>query len=260
MMRIYRHFLILFALTLGLLVPVGGGASASGRLVADLSQKDFSITTSFHGADLLLFGAVDGRDGDDLIVIITGPPTDIAHRRKDNRAGIWINVETNVWKQAPGFYHILATRPLDLVTTPAMLKTLAIGPENMGLEMVPENPAPDLSRPKPTQLIQALQANMAELNLWPEGTGDIELTQNALFRARVVLPANIVSGTYDIRIMHMRDGNAINQAKTNLFIKKGGLSADIYNLAHQHSALYGIFAIAFAVAAGWLAATAFRRG
>jgi hypothetical protein len=33
----------------------------------------------------------------------------------------------------------------------------------------------------------------------------------------------------------------------------------IYNFAHDYSLIYGLFAIAFAVAAGWLAAVAFRR-
>jgi hypothetical protein len=37
------------------------------------------------------------------------------------------------------------------------------------------------------------------------------------------------------------------------------LSAGIYNFAHDYSALYGIFAILFAVASGWLAAAVFRR-
>jgi hypothetical protein len=42
-------------------------------------------------------------------------------------------------------------------------------------------------------------------------------------------------------------------------VRKAGLSALIYRFAHDYSALYGIFAIIFAVASGWLAAVAFRR-
>ena len=61
-------------------------------------------------------------------MIITGPPTDIAQRRKGNRAGIWINVETNIWRQVPSFYSILATRPLDVITSIETIKQLGIGP------------------------------------------------------------------------------------------------------------------------------------
>jgi uncharacterized protein (TIGR02186 family) len=232
-------------------------SAASSRLVADLSNKSIAITTGFHGTELLLFGAVDGRAGDDIIVIVTGPPTDIAQRRKDNRAGIWVNVETNIWKQAPSFYNILATRPLDKIASIEMMQQLGIGPAHLGLTLSLEGgtgPAIDANR-----FIEALAGNMASIDLWPAQTGTVSLAQDALFRATLDLPANIVTGDYDIRVLHLRDGMAISEDRTRLTIEKGGLTADIYNLAHDYSALYGIFAIAFAVAAGWLAAAAFRR-
>ncbi|NCF46364.1 MAG: hypothetical protein GWP24_02185, partial [Alphaproteobacteria bacterium] len=40
---------------------------------------------------------------------------------------------------------------------------------------------------------------------------------------------------------------------------KAGFSAIIYHLAHEYSIFYGIFAIAFAVFAGWLAAAVFSK-
>ena len=43
-------------------------------------------------------------------------------------------------------------------------------------------------------------------------------------------------------------------------IRKAGMSALIYSFAHDYPVFYGLFAIAFAVASGWLAAFAFRRG
>ena len=100
---------------------------------------------------------------------------------------------------------------------------------------------------------------MAATGLWPSEIGPVTLTQWALFRATVQLPANVTSGVYDVRILQFRNGVAFSENKTNIYIKKGGLSAMISNFAHEYSLLYGLFAIAFAVAAGWLAAVAFRR-
>jgi uncharacterized protein (TIGR02186 family) len=251
-----RLFCLIISLITAALLTAAPTA-ASSRLVADLSNKSIAITTGFHGTELLLFGAVDGRAGDDIIVIVTGPPTDIAQRRKDNRAGIWVNVETNIWKQAPSFYNILATRPLDKIASIEMMQQLGIGPAHLGLTLLPEGgtgPAIDGNR-----FIEALAGNMGSIHLWPAQTGTVSLAQDALFRATLDLPANIVTGDYDIRVLHFRDGMAISEDRTRLNIEKGGLTADIYNLAHDYSALYGIFAIAFAVAAGWLAAAAFRR-
>jgi len=37
------------------------------------------------------------------------------------------------------------------------------------------------------------------------------------------------------------------------------VGAQIYRLAHEYSIFYGLFAVAFAVAAGWLASAAFRK-
>lgn len=249
-----------FILGLILLIGMTGFATAnSGRIVADLSKSNVAITSGFHGTDLLLFGAVDGNIGDDILVVVSGPPTDVAQRRKANRAGIWINVETNIWQQIPSLYTVLATNPIEKIASPEVLAELGIGTQNIGLKIVPETPIPGQAPPLPADFIAALQANMASIDLWSDETGKVKLTENALFRAEVSLPANIVSGTYDVRVLQFRDGVAISEDRTNLFIKKGGLSAGIYNFAHDYSALYGIFAILFAVASGWLAAAVFRR-
>ena len=251
-----RHFMLSFVLLIGM---NSLAAANSGRLVADLSKSNIAITSGFHGTDLLLFGAVDGAVGDDILVVISGPPTDIAQRRKANRAGIWINVETNILQKVPSLYTILATSPIDKIASPETLTSLAIGTNNIGLKIAAETPVAGQPKPKASEFITALQANMAGINLWPDQTGNVTLTENALFRAEVKLPANILSGTYTVRVLQFRNGVAIGEDITNLYINKGGLSAGIYNFALVYSALYGIFAILFAVAAGWLAAAAFRR-
>ena len=251
-----RAFILSFVLLIGM---TSLASANSGRLVADLSKSNIAITSGFHGTDLLLFGAVDGAVGDDILVVISGPPTDIAQRRKANRAGIWINVETNIWQKVPSLYIILATSPIDKIASRETLTSLAIGTNNIGLEIAAETPIPGQSKPTANEFIAALQANMANIDLWPRQTGNVTLTKNVLFRAEVKLPANILSGTYDVRVLQFRNGVAISEDITNLYINKGGLSAGIYNFAHNYPALYGIFAILFAVTAGWLAAVAFRR-
>jgi len=232
----------------------------AGRVVADLSQSDVSITSGFHGTELLLFGAVDGRETDDIIVVVSGPPTDVAQRRKAQVGGIWINVETNIWKDAPSLYQILATRPLADIANVDTLGQLQIGADKLKLQLQPEKPQPGSEKPDAGKFLQSFARNMASTGLWPAEVGSVKLTDGALFRADVQLPANVISGIYDVRILQFRDGVVFSESQTNIYIKKGGLSAMIYNFAHDYSLFYGLFAIAFAVAAGWLAAVAFRRG
>ena len=108
-------------------VLVSGLAQAAPtRLVADLSDDRVDITSTYHGTDILLFGAYEGEEGDDLVLVVSGPETDIQQRRKAKRAGIWVNVETVTWQSAPSFYHIFSTRALEdkkTITRPASVSS-----------------------------------------------------------------------------------------------------------------------------------------
>ena len=106
------------------------------QVVADLSNSRVDITSSYHGTELLLFGAYEGRPGDDIVLIVQGPPTDIIQRRKEKRAGIWVNGETFIWQQAPSFYHMFSTNQLDAIAEPATLKQAMVGPLSTSLSLV----------------------------------------------------------------------------------------------------------------------------
>jgi hypothetical protein len=58
-------------------------------LVADLSSHLITITSSYTGTDLLLFGAVE--QGGDVIVVVHGPTEPLVVRRKERVAGVWVN-------------------------------------------------------------------------------------------------------------------------------------------------------------------------
>jgi len=253
------HMVSLYMMAILSWLCVAAIPAHASRVVADLSESNVSITSGFHGTELLLFGAVDGQEADDIIVVISGPPTDIAQRRKANVAGIWINVETNIWEDAPSLYQIMATRPLAEITDVATLERFEIGADKLQIQLKAEKPQPGTAAPEAAKFMDSLARNMATTGLWPASVGTVKLTDGALFRADVKLPANVVSGVYDVRILQFRNGVVFSENKTKIYIEKGGLSAMIYNFAHNYSLLYGLFAVAFAVASGWLAATAFRR-
>ena len=118
--------------------------AAPKQIVADLSDSHVDITSSYHGTELLLFGAYEGRPGDDIILIVRGPTTDIIQRRKAKRAGIWINVETMVWQQAPSFYHVFATDSLLTIADEQALGAATVGPLSGGLSS--GQPVPPLQR------------------------------------------------------------------------------------------------------------------
>lgn len=257
---------------IGLTMFAAGTASAAPKqIVADLSDSLVDITSGYHGTELLLFGAYEGKPGDNIILIVRGPETDIVQRRKAKRAGIWVNVETKIWQNAPSFYHVFATDTLPAIADGASLGNAAVGPLSGGLTFIAGNdesgnghgggtgkasgPAVAGNADQQNDLRRNMEAN----GLWQVLPSSITTQQDMLFRASLSLPSNIPTGAYNVRVLHFRDGVALSERVTDMNVRKAGLSALIYRFAHEYSALYGIFAIIFAVASGWLAAVAFRR-
>ena len=253
-------------------VSAAPAMAAPKQVVADLSDSRVDITSGYHGTELLLFGAYEGRPGDDIVLIVQGPPTDIIQRRKEQRAGIWINGETVIWQQAPSFYHMFSTSGFDAIAEPAALKQAMVGPLSTNLKFVPggrgsdsghggtQTPSTELAIAGDGDQKEGLRRNMEANGLWRTMPSSIVTQQDMLFRAGLALPSNVPPGDYVVRVLHFRDGVAMSERTTDMNVRKAGLSALIYRFAHDYSALYGIFAIIFAVASGWLAAVAFRRG
>ena len=91
-----------------LVFMLGAAAAAEAQpLVADLSEHLVKITMGFEGAELLLFGAVEG-DGE-VVVLVHGPLETLTVRRKARTAGIWMNWDAMTFEDIPAFYQVMAT-------------------------------------------------------------------------------------------------------------------------------------------------------
>ena len=244
------------ALILYILCVPAIGYTQSNALVADLSLSNISINTDFNGTSVLLFGSVSGEAGDDIIVVISGPNSEIVTREKSKMTGIWVNSNSVKWKNAPSYYQIFTTRPLSQIATKSVLEELSVGAEFLDLRYDSEQA---LSPSSYLTWSKALHRNMQSASLWKINETSVQVMRGTLFRTQVSLPANITIGDYDVRIIHFRDGRFIAEDKTAIAVKKAGISAFIYKLAHEYSIFYGLFAVAFAVFAGWLAAAIFPK-
>ena len=271
--QMHRAGPALFVILLGLCAAASAipAQAAPNHVVADLSEDLVEITSGYHGTELLLFGAYRGMPGDDLILEVRGPSTDLLQRRKEQKAGIWVNVETVKWMAVPSFYHLFSTRPLTEIAGSEALGDARIGADTLGLRMAQAaggnngHGAGDdsvIGAPVAGTAAQTegLARNMTRMGLWGTKSNAVATQQDMLYRTALSLPSNVPPGAYVIRVLHFRDGVAINERKTDMNVRKAGLSALIYRFAHDYSLFYGLFAIAFAVASGWLAAAAFRRG
>lgn len=245
--------LVMIALCLAAL-PVK--ANAKGTLVADLDQSEVGITTDFNGTELLLFGALSKNSNDQIVIVISGPAKSMALRRKGKVAGIWLNTENARLEGIPSFYHVLSTKPVDEIATPEERQKIRLGYEHIPLKLAAGS---RIDEGELNEWKDALTRNMEQAELWDQHPGSIKVIEGVLFRTNVILPANVIPGQYEVRVMHFSNGVMVNEDISMLKVAKSGLSAMVYNIAHDYAPFYGIFAIMFAVAAGWLAAVAFRR-
>lgn len=252
-MKRSSHFIAAIVIAAFGFLPVKPAMSQS--LVADLSEHHVAITTGFTGAELLLFGAIEG-DGD-IVVTITGPDETVTVRKKDRVGGIWINTDEIAFERVPSFYAIAATRPLEDVAPEDVRESQQIGAEYIGF-----TPAKVYRGLRPEQISEFRQALLRlkqSQNLFSAKVGKITVVSERLFRTRVWFPANMRPGLYTASVYLIHDGNQVSAQTTPLRVEKVGVGAEVYDFAHGQSALYGIAAILIAAASGWLAAVAFRK-
>jgi uncharacterized protein (TIGR02186 family) len=243
-----------------LFVLLAGPLAAQESVVTGLSTSNIALTADFNGSELLVFGAIR-RDGPvapdaaplDIIITIKGPEGPVTVRRKERRFGIWVNTEAVRIRQAPSFYAIATTRPLaDLLTETERLRW-GIGMDQAvrrigGAETIEDTG--DFA----TAVVRLRQADGTYAQL----DEAVTLTEDILFQTQFAMPANLVEGDYAAQFFLVRDREVISAGSTTITVEKAGIERWLYNLSRNEPLLYGLGSVLVALAAGWLAAEAFR--
>ena len=234
-----------------LLAPAG--APKANTLVADLSSPLVAISAGFAGADVLLFGATEGEG--DVVVIVRGPDRPVVVHRKSRVLGVWVNTAQMTFDRAPSFYSIASSRPLAEVAPATVLARQQMGLDNLRLELPRAKASANVAAEWRAGLIRNHEAQ----GLYRAEVGRVTFLGNRLFRAEFKLPANVPTGTYEVKVFLLQDGRMVDAQTTALTVSKVGAEAAIYDFAYQNSALYGLIAILVALMAGWAAHLAFRK-
>jgi uncharacterized protein (TIGR02186 family) len=242
---------ILFAILLTI-AALPAAAQPVPPLVADISSREIAITTGFAGAELLLFGAIEGRG--DIVVVVRGPKHSATVRKKSEVAGIWVNTDSREFIGLPAYYRAAGTRPFDRIAPRAVLDRYEIGEEHIAFTL-----APGESQEGAEEFRAAFLRNMAGLALYAGGAGEVAVVDRRLFRTTIAFPANVPTGLYSVEMYLFRDGRLITRRTTPLVVRKVGVEAQLYEFAHEQAALYGLIAIVVALMAGWTAGAVFRR-
>ena len=244
----HKTVFLVFLLTLALTKTPASAAT----LITDLSRDRIEITTSFTGTRVLLFGTKEGAG--DLVIVVRGPNRREMIRRKEKSAGIWVNGTSVSFEAVPGYYFQASTRPLSQIAREEVLNKYRIGSMRLPLKAA-AGTSPALAKEYRSALLRLKH----DQGLYTVPSFPIKIIGDRLFRAELVFPSNVPTGTYTAEIYFFQNGRAANISRKTLAVTRAGVEATIFEFAHQHAAIYGISAIVVALLAGWLAGVIFKK-
>jgi uncharacterized protein (TIGR02186 family) len=237
------------------LLLMGSSALAAENLVSGLSQDTIQITSSYNGAEIVVFGAIERPASDakpDIVVVVRGPEADIRVRRKDRVAGIWINRNRVVLRGMPSYYFAASSEPLSKTASDATLR-------QYGLGLAALTPRATRGRHDPEPFRQALIRHQESAGLYLQREGSVEFLSGTLFRVHVPLPASAPRGKYTASVYLLRNGQVIDARSSYLSIDQAGLERRVFDFSRADPLAYGLSTVLMAVLLGWLSSLAFRR-
>lgn len=242
-----------------ILLFLGPALARAETVVLGLSRDKVSITTSFNGSEILVFGAVKREEpipeGPPLQVIVTvaGPIEQVAVRRKSKTFGIWINTAMVTVDEAPSFYAVATTGPMNEVLSQVedLRHRITIGRaiRSVGAPSDIDDSA---------HFTEALIRIREKQKLYQHLEGEVALDEQTLFRTAISLPANLTEGEYSTRIFLTRGGKVISGYDTTIDVRKVGMERWLFALSREQPMFYGILSLAIAIFAGWGASAVFR--
>jgi uncharacterized protein (TIGR02186 family) len=245
-----------------LLLALAFPARLAGQetVVTGVSTDEIALNATFDGRELFVFGAVrreapppEDAGPLDVVVTIKGPPRNVRVRHKERRLGIWMNTDSLSVRQAPSFYAVATTRPLDEILSETERLRWQIGMDQAVRKVAGHDTIEDT-----TVYTDALVRLKERAGSYQQLEDEVVLAEDTLFQTRIQMPANLVEGDYAAQFFLVRGREVIASGATTIRVEKTGVERWIYNLSRERPFLYGLASVAAALAAGWLAAQAFH--
>lgn len=261
----------IFALGLIGLVMISVPGQARGQGVresveADVSTRSVSITSSFTGTEILIFGTVENSRQPsaeagtyDVVVVVEGTPAPVMVRKKANVAGLWVNTRALRFASFPSYYAIASTRPVEEIAEHAVLDKNEIGFGHV--RMVPAGGS--RTTPRDPDDVKEFRDSVIRLKqrdrLYVTADYGVTFIGRSLFRSTIALPPNVPVGPLVTRVYLLKDGQLLSQYKSQVMLERAGLERFLHDRAYGSPLLYGLATVLLAGAAGLAAAFAFRR-
>ena len=239
------------------LLPAMGHAA---ELILSLSKPRITISSSFAGDNIMLFGVVDAdvpAEGYDVVVTVRGPNQSFVTWRKARRFGLWMNVDGRSFLAAPSYLAVLSNREPALMADADTLRQEQAGFANNRLlqrvgsdyaDVVPEDP-----------FRQAFLRVKQAQGLYLEHTSGVEFIAPNVFRATIPIPGTAPVGTYDVVVKVFSDRALVSRGTLALDVAKVDFEQTVASAAQHQPWLYGIATALLALGVGFIANLVFRK-
>jgi uncharacterized protein (TIGR02186 family) len=251
--------------------PLAPPPAGRTQISAALTETNVRVNSDFRGDQIVLYGAVfdPASRPSDVIVIVRGPDQPVRIARKSKIAGLWINSRPVVFQGAPGFYIAASTRPLDDIARFGDLRRLGAGVDHLAMN-APAEQTTETRYGVRDVVVSSLGSDYLDWQravvrlkeadrLYAVDEHGVRFVDKGLFRAEIPLPAEAPIGQYSVRILLFQGRQLVAEKDRSLTVEKVGVERGLYLWAHRRPWSYGLAAMAFALAAGWAASSAFRR-
>lgn len=232
-------------------------------LVLSLSKSRITITSSFTGDNIVLFGVIganapaDSPHPFDVVVSVRGPNQGFVTWRKERRFGLWMNVDGRSFLAAPSYLAVLSNRDPALMADADTLRQEQAGFANNRLLQRVGSDYADVVAEDPFR--QAFLRVKQAQGLYVERPAGVEFIAPNVFRAVVPIPGTAPIGTYDVVVKVFADRALVSRGALSLDVAKVDFEQTVATAAQNQPWLYGLITAFGALAVGFIANIAFRR-
>ena len=245
-----KTFEILVIVMIATIIALPQPAQAdTGGLAIGVANEHIDVTVGFTGSSIEIFG--DRRDkNSNIAIVIEGPEKNITLWQKARVMGTWVNRHFVYFENIPSYYHYaISTGQKDEKLSNVMLEN-GIGHEAL-FHRINEKRTETPENIETFQ--QALLRKNKNLGVFFEQPAEITFLNDNFFRVRFDISPSAPTGEYKIHSFLIKDGKVAERRLNMLKVEQVGINAFMYRAAHEHSAIYAMICIAFALFSGWLA-------